>query len=143
MQLWVSLWDSRYVNSHYVKFEEFFVKPIMGDAHKQTFLPGTLEFGDFRIVSTRAYEAIDRKLVDEYNLLLHTPRKNHDPEGYIHMCRKGQALKGYLHCTDDMEDLCKNKEVEELADVMKNLERRLRDKKQRLEDLQGEEEEYA
>lgn len=60
-----------------------------GDAHKETFLPGTLEFGDFRIVSTRAYEAIDRNLVDEYNLLLHTPRKNYDPEGYIHMCRKG------------------------------------------------------
>lgn len=37
-------------------------------AHKQAFLPGTLQFLDFIIVSTRAYEVIDRKLVDEYNL---------------------------------------------------------------------------
>lgn len=25
VQLWVSLWDSRFIRSHYVKFEEFFV----------------------------------------------------------------------------------------------------------------------
>ncbi|XP_059070910.1 uncharacterized protein LOC131861461 [Cryptomeria japonica] len=28
IQLWVSLWDSRYDKSHYVRFDEFFVKPL-------------------------------------------------------------------------------------------------------------------
>lgn len=28
VQLWVSFWDYRFVNSHYLKFEEFFVKSI-------------------------------------------------------------------------------------------------------------------
>ncbi|XP_059070592.1 uncharacterized protein LOC131860226 [Cryptomeria japonica] len=62
---------------------------------------------------------------------------------YVMDKRKRQALRGYIHFIDNMEDQCRNQEVEELVDVMEDLEKRLQEKKQRLEDLQGEEEERA
>lgn len=58
------------------------------DMRKQAFLPGTLIFGDFTIVSTKDYEIIDKKLIEEYNLYEHYARKNYNPEGYIQSCKK-------------------------------------------------------
>lgn len=157
VQLWVSLWDSWFMRSHYVKFEDFFVQPLyrvfgvsfdgsfskeikrflrphehgdtkvnhnwgdwyiyrdftyvrvfgfkgapyvlpkpapnriayleivrqmnvsnaqhFGGTHKQVFLLETLHFGDFTIVSTKAYEIIDRRLIEDYNLYEHTSQK--------------------------------------------------------------------
>lgn len=43
-----------------------------GGTHKQVFLPSTLHFGDFTIVSTKVYEVIDRRLIEDYNLYKHT-----------------------------------------------------------------------
>lgn len=60
----------------------------LGGAHKQVFMPSTLHFRDFTIVSTKAYEMIEKKLVEEYNLYGHKAQKNYDSEGYIHHCRK-------------------------------------------------------
>lgn len=166
IQLWWSLWDSCFMRSHYIKFEDFFVQPLFrafgvffdgffleeikrflrphehgdtrvnhnwgdwyvckdftyvrvfrfegapymlpkptpnkiayleivrqmsvsnathfGGAYKQLFLPGTVYFGDFTIVSKKPYEIIDKRLIEDYNLYEHTGRKNYDPKGYIH-----------------------------------------------------------
>lgn len=220
MQLWVSLWDYRFVNSHYLKFEEFLVKPIfllfgeplqgsfsedvkkflrphehknqkvnhnwgdwyscqnftfvrcygfegypyvlpkpapdriiileivrqlsisnakhLGGAHKKVFLPSTLHFQDFKSVFTKSYEAIDRKLVDEYNLFQHVSRMHYDPEGHIHARRKRQELGDYLHQGDEFEDMCINREVEEVADVMETLEKKVEERRKRLENMEEE-----
>lgn len=166
VQLWWSLWDSRFMRSYYIKFEEVFVYPLsrafgvsfngsffkeikrflrpheyrdsrvnhnwgdwyvfqdftyvrvfalegapyvllkhasdriayseivrqmsvsnaqhFGGARKQVFLPRTLHFSDFTIVSTKAYDIIDKILIQYYNLYEHTGQKNYDPKGYIH-----------------------------------------------------------
>lgn len=84
-----------------------------GGAHKQVFLPGTLNFGDFTILSTKAYEFIDRRLIEDYNLYEHTSRKNYDPEGYIHQSRKKQNLGDYFHEHIEAQDIFRNKECEE------------------------------
>lgn len=106
-------------------------------AHKQAFLPGTLHFLDFKIISIRAYETIDKKLVHEYNLFQHTSRMHYDLECYIHTRRKRQELGDYFHQEDEFEDMCKNKEVEELAEVMETLEKKLEETRQRLENVEG------
>lgn len=43
-----------------------------GGAHNFFFLPRTLHFGDFTIVSAKAYEIIDERLIEDYNLYEHT-----------------------------------------------------------------------
>ncbi|XP_059078018.1 uncharacterized protein LOC131876596 [Cryptomeria japonica] len=85
----------------------------------------------------RAYEVIDRKLVDVYNLFQDTSRTHYDPEGYIHTSRKRQELGDYFHQEDEFEDMYKNKEVEELAEVMETLEKELEMRRQRIENMEG------
>lgn len=109
-----------------------------GGAHKQAFLPSTLHFQDLKVVSTKAYEVIERKLVDEYNLFQHISRMHYDPEGYIHASRKRQELGNYFHQEDESNDMCRNKEVEELVDVMETLEKKLEERRQRLENMEEE-----
>lgn len=84
-----------------------------GGAHKQAFLLRTLHFGDFTIVSIKAYEVIDRKLIEDYNLQEHTSRKNYDSKGYIHQGRKKKNLGDYLHEHIEALDIFRNKESEE------------------------------
>lgn len=80
------------------------------DMRKQAFLPRTLSCGDFTIVSTKSYEIIDKKLIEEYNLYEHYARKNYDPEGYIQSCKKTHNLGGYLHVSIEAEDIFRNME---------------------------------
>ncbi|XP_059071745.1 uncharacterized protein LOC131869783 [Cryptomeria japonica] len=75
-----------------------------------------------------AYEAIDRKLVDEYNLFQHVSRAHYDPKGYIHSNRKRQELGDYFHQKDEFE----------LAGVMETLEKKLEERRQRLENMDRE-----
>lgn len=107
---------------------------------KQAFLPGTLSFGDFTIVSTKAYEIIDKKLIEEYNLFEHYARKNYDPEGYIHSCKKRQNLGGYLHVSIEAEDIFRNMEDAEAKEVIDQLNNELAEKRWRLHKIETEEE---
>lgn len=92
-----------------------------GDLRKQTFLPGTLSFGDFTIVSIKAYDVIDKKLMEEFNLFKHFARKNYDPEGHIHCCKKRQNLGDYLHVSLEAEDIFRNMEDAEAQEMIDNL----------------------
>lgn len=224
VQMWTSVWDSRYVKSNYIKFEELIVKPLyqmygvpcegsistevkrfirpvvfyergmvnhkwgdlfvhkdftcfkiygfkgtpyllpklvpdrisyleivrqlsvsnaknFGGMHKQTFLLVTLSFGDFTIVSTKAYEAIDRKLIEEYNLFKYATRVNYDPGGYIHNCNKSQNLGDYIHVYLEAEDMFRNMEEEEAQMAIDELNKKLDEKKKRLQEMETEEEE--
>lgn len=109
--------------------------------HKKTFLPGTLSFGDFTIVSTKAYEAIDRKLIEEYNLFKYAARVNYDPEGYIHNCKKSQNLGDYIHVYLEAEDMFRNIEEEEAQTVIGELNKKLEEKKKRLQEMETAKEE--
>lgn len=79
-----------------------------GDLRKQAFLSGTLSFGDFTIISTKANDVIDKKLMEEFNLFKHFARKNYNPEGYIQCCKKRQNLGDYLHASLEAEDIFRN-----------------------------------
>ncbi|XP_059073517.1 uncharacterized protein LOC131874250 [Cryptomeria japonica] len=48
------------------------------------------------------------------------------------------GVGNYFHQEDEFEDMCKNKEVEELAEVMGTLEKNLEERKRRLERMEGE-----
>lgn len=112
-------------------------KHLIG-AHKQVFMPGTLHFRDFTIVSNEAYEMIEKKLVEEYNLYGHQVQKNCDLEGYINHCRKIQNLGEYLHIPMEAEDLFRNKEWGEVDAVLEELNKNLEEQKQRLQELKEE-----
>lgn len=101
----------------------------LGGAHKQTFMSDTLYFRDFTIVSTKAYEMIEKKLVEEYNLYGHQAQKNYDPKGCIHYCRKSQNLGEYLHIPIEAEDLFRNKEQNEADAVLEELNQKLEEQK--------------
>lgn len=113
------------------------VKHLSG-AHKQIFMLGTLHFRVFTIVFTKAYETIEKKLVEEYNLYGHQAWKNYDPEGYIHHCRKTQNLGEYLHIPMEAKDLFRNKERDEADAVLEELKKKLEERKQRLQELKEE-----
>lgn len=100
------------------------------DLCKQAFLPGTLSFHDFTIVSTKYYDIIDRKLMEEYNLFEHYARKNYDPEGYIHSCKEKKNLGDYLHSSLEAEDMFRNMEDAETQEVIDRLNRELAEKRQ-------------
>lgn len=107
----------------------------LGGTHKKVFMLGTLHFGDFTIVSTKAYKMIEKKLVEEYNLYGHQARKNYDPEGYINHCWKSQNLGEYLHIPMDDEDLFRNKEWDEADAVLEELNQKLKERKKRLQEM--------
>lgn len=111
------------------------------DMHKKAFLPKTLSFGDFTIVSTKSYEIIDKKSIEEYNLYEHYARKNYDPEGYIQSCKKSQNLGGYLHVSIKAKDIFRNMEDAEAKEVIDQLNNELVEKRQRLNEIETEEEE--
>ncbi|XP_059067556.1 uncharacterized protein LOC131032421 [Cryptomeria japonica] len=69
---------------------------------------------------------------------MHASRTHYDPEGYIHSSKKRQELGNYFHREGELEDMCKNKDVEELAEVMGTLEKKLQERNQRLERMEGE-----
>lgn len=62
---------------------------------------------------------------------------HYDLESYIHTSRRQQELGDYFHQEDEFEDMCKNKEVEELIEVMETLEKKLEERRQRLENMEG------
>lgn len=72
-----------------------------------------MHFGDFTIVSTKANEVIDRRLIEDYNLYEHTSKKHYDSEGYIHQSRKKHDLGDYFHEHIEALDIFRNKESEE------------------------------
>lgn len=101
----------------------------------------TLSFGDFTILSTKAYEIIDRKLMEEYNLFDYYARNNYDPKGYIHSSKKRKNLGDYLHSSLQEEDIFRNMEDIEAQDAIDKLNRELAEKKQKMQEIGTEEEE--
>lgn len=110
------------------------------DLHKQSFLPSTLSFGDFTIVSAKAYQIIDRKLIEEYNLFEHYSRKNYDLEGYICSCKKKQNLGDYPHIGLEAEDVFRNMEEVEAQAIINDLNRQLEERMKKLREMDSEEE---
>lgn len=92
-----------------------------GDLRKQDFLPSTLNFGDFTIVSTKAYDVINNKLMEEFNLFKHFARNNYDPKGYIHCCKKRKNLGDYLHVSLEEEDIFRNMKDAKAQELIDNL----------------------
>lgn len=91
-------------------------------------------------MSIKAYEIIDRKLIEEYNLFEHYARKNYDPEGYIHSCKKRKNLGGYLHVSIEAKDIFRNMEDAEAKEVIDQLNNELAEKRCRLHEIETKEE---
>ena len=65
-------------------------------------------------------------------MLHHFPRKNYDPKGYIHTCRKSQCLGDYLHVAIKTQDLFKNLEEDEAHKLIYEYNMKLIEKRKEL-----------
>lgn len=92
-------------------------------------------------MSTKAYEIIDKKLIEEYNLFEHYARKNYDLEGYIHSCKKRQNLGDYLQVSIEAQDIFWNMEDAEAKEVIDQMNNELAEKRWRLHEIETQEEE--
>lgn len=89
----------------------------LGAFGKQTFMPSTLCFGDFTVLSKEGYDLILDKFL-HFNLKRAPPRKGFDPKGYIDFSRKKVNLGGYDHIPYPYDDTIRNMEEKEVEVVI-------------------------